>query len=143
MVALLAIIVAIAIPGMGERLRRNAIHASSNELYGLLQYAREQAISRGQRITVSASASDAWAGTLEVETRDGSVLRHRDGLGNAHIQARATGQAVSTLSFYSNGGSNGSTVITLCHRASTRTLGKSIEIARSGEVSAPKDATCG
>lgn len=144
-VALLAIMASIAMPSFARLIAANNVEAAGNELYGLLQYARAEAVARGQRVTVSAGSSDAWAQALVVSTINGGAavtLRSYESLNQPKVSAEASTQALSDLAFYSNGSSSGSTLITLCYSPDITITGKVISVARSGQVSAPQSAVC-
>jgi len=144
-ISLLAIMSAIAVPSFTQMIAGNSVDAAANELYGLLQYARGEAVSRGQRVTVSAGASDTWAATLDVSAlKDGETvtLRHYESLNQPKVTAVTAAQSLSALAFYSNGSSSGSTQITLCHSTDSSVAGRAISVARSGQVSPPQSTSC-
>jgi type IV fimbrial biogenesis protein FimU len=144
-VALLAIMASIAMPSFARLIAANSVEAAGNELYGLLQYARAEAVARGQRVTVSADSSDTWSQALDVSTLNSGApvtLRHYESLNQSKVTATASTQALSDVAFYSNGSSSGSTLITLCYSPDVTITGKLISIARSGQVSAPQSAVC-
>ena len=62
--AVLAIVLAIAIPGFQDFLRRNRVAAETNNLTSALAIARSEAVKRAQRVTVCGVA-DPSAGTPE------------------------------------------------------------------------------
>ncbi|MBC9252497.1 hypothetical protein A9179_19710 [Pseudomonas alcaligenes] len=143
--SILAILAMLAVPSLGEIIRRNSIEAASNELYGLLQYARGEAVSRGQKVSISATASDAWTATLDVQAGsdgDSTTLRHYESLNQPQVVASTANTAVSALAFYANGTSSSATVITLCYSGDSTTTGKTISVARSGQISAPESVSC-
>lgn len=55
--AIAVVLLAIAIPSFRAVIRTNRLAAMTNELTGALQYARSEAITRGQRVTVCKSSS--------------------------------------------------------------------------------------
>ncbi|MBU3059507.1 GspH/FimT family pseudopilin [Pseudomonas indica] len=144
-ISLLAILASIAVPSFANMVRRSNVEAASNELYGLLQYARGEAVTRGHRVTVAADASDAWAGALDVQAVSGgetTTLRHYDSLSFSGVVASAADSALSSVAFRANGSSTGTTTITLCYDGYPAITGKAIAISRSGQVSAPENASC-
>jgi prepilin-type N-terminal cleavage/methylation domain-containing protein len=144
-VVLMAIALSIALPATASFVHGQSVASAGSELYGLLQYARGEAVTRGQRVTVVASADDAWAGEVEVQAvHDGETvtLRHQDALGDGSILASSASQAFSSLEFYPNGSASGSTSITLCHASDAEVTGRVIAVARSGQVSAPEAQSC-
>ncbi|MBB2496768.1 GspH/FimT family pseudopilin [Aquipseudomonas ullengensis] len=142
---LLVIAISIAIPSVTSMIRNQSVTTASDELYGLLQYARGEAVTRGQRVSITATGSTAWTGTLDVQAnRDGSAttLRHYESLDKPEITASAVGAAISALDFYANGSSSSATTITLCYDGDTTVSGKVISVARSGQISAPERVSC-
>jgi type IV fimbrial biogenesis protein FimT len=57
----LAVVLAIAIPGLGSFIRSNRLGASQSELLSALALARSEATKRGQRVVVAAAAPVAGA----------------------------------------------------------------------------------
>lgn len=144
-VSLLAIMLAIAVPNFTQMVASDRVKTAANELYGLLQYARGEAVGRGQRVTISASTSDTWAETLDViALKDGEpvTLRHYESLNQPEVSAITAAQSLSELAFYSNGSSSDSTLITLCYSSDSSIAGRTISVARSGQISAPESTSC-
>ena len=144
-VSLLAILASFAVPSFANMVRRSNVETASNELYGLLQYVRGEAVTRGHSVTIGADAPDAWAGALDVRAASGGetkTLRHYDNLNFANVVASAADSTVSSIVFRANGTSANATTITLCYYGYPAITGKSIVISRSGQVSAPEDASC-
>lgn len=142
---LLVIAISIAIPSMTSLIRNQSVAAASDELYGLLQYARGEAVSRGQRVSITATGSAAWTGTLDVQaSRDGAAttLRHYESLDQPQVTASAVSSAIRALDFYANGSSSSATTITLCYDGDASVSGKVISVARSGQISAPERVSC-
>jgi type IV fimbrial biogenesis protein FimT len=81
--AVMAIVLAIAIPGFQDFLRRNRIAAETNNLTSALAIARSEAVKRAQRVTVCgvadpgaatpACADDAWSSGWIVFVDTGAV----------------------------------------------------------------------
>lgn len=108
--AIIVIIASIAAPGMQGMLAGNRLISVSNTLVGALRYARSEAVTANQAVSVCSSADQAscggsWADGAVVVRADNTVLRVLPALpgdvtvaGNA-IQFNADGQlpALSTL----------------------------------------------
>lgn len=58
-IALIAIVLAVAIPGFGELLERRRVEGVANELSADLQYARSEAVSRQVAVTLTTAADGA------------------------------------------------------------------------------------
>lgn len=71
-VAILGIFAGIAVPSFADLIRRNRVQSASEELYGLLQYARTEAVARGRSITIERNRDDVWL----IKTSD-KVLREQ------------------------------------------------------------------
>lgn len=68
--AVLAIILAVAVPGFQEFTRRNQLASATNNLVSSLALARSEAVKRATRVTV---ASGDWGGGWEVFVDTGTV----------------------------------------------------------------------
>lgn len=60
-IAVVAILLAIAVPSLRDVIHRNQVSSASNELLASLAYARTEAISRGQLVSMCPSANGAAA----------------------------------------------------------------------------------
>lgn len=84
-VAVLAVIMAIAIPSMTVVVNNNRLTAQSNELVAALQHARSEAVKFNAPVSVCKStdgatcstAAGTWAGWITVVDATGEVLRSR------------------------------------------------------------------
>lgn len=144
-IVLMAIALSIALPAMASFLHGQAVSTAAEDIYGLLQYARGEAVGRHQKVSVVAADSSSWGGAVSVQTsQDGAtvMLRQQDMLASGEVSATATSQSLSQLDFYANGSASGATVITLCFSSDASIRGRQIEVARSGQVSAPEAVSC-
>lgn len=144
-VVLMVIAMSIAVPATAAFIHGQSVSSASSELYSLLQYARGEAVARGQRVTLVVSGNDGWAAEVEVQTvLEGKTLtlRHQDVLGDGNILATSAAQSMASLDFYPNGSASGSTTITLCHASDAEVSGRVISVARSGQVSSPEAQSC-
>lgn len=135
--AVLAIVVAIAVPNFTRFMRTNETQAQANELAQLIQYARSQAVSlrRNQSVTVSGSEWTAASGNEERQ------MSFRPGVG---FSAVSGGGGVSTLSFNAMGVLTAPAVevnIAVCH-ASDTSIGYQINVNRAGAVRVNRLGSC-
>lgn len=151
--AVAAILVTIAVPSYRAMVQRNAVAASANNLVGDLNYARSEAVTRGQTVIVCQSANqdtcttsaNGWTqgwivyaptpGTTAV-TAD-NRLRVHAGL-DAQVQIAANGQLQNNVAFDANGfarqadGSLGNGTLTVSAEGDNRAT--RIRIANSGRI---------
>lgn len=65
--AIFAVVVSIAIPGLTEWRRNNELRTSTRELASIMRYARSEAVARNADITVANKAgNDTWSGDILV-----------------------------------------------------------------------------
>lgn len=140
-VALLAIFSAIALPNFATLIRNNQVQGAADELYGMLQYARSESVSRQATIKIQAGSStaDQWAGDVQV-LMGTSVLRQLGtaGLGTSVSAASSLG----TLSFNPTGTVNSKACITVCSTQDA-TACRYIAIQNTGRVVAPSTSKSG
>src|SRR5690606_39010637 len=117
--AILAIGAAVAVPSYNSFMTRNRIAAVSNEFVSVLSFARMEAIKRGYRVGVRASAATAnneWGGGLVVWAdinNDGipnageEVLRNMQGSNETTLDSQA---GITFLAFDSRGFANSNDV---------------------------------
>ncbi|PAU66313.1 type II secretion system protein GspH [Pseudomonas sp. PIC25] len=121
-VAILGIFASIAVPSFTDLVRRNRLQSASEEFYGLLQYARTEAVSRGRSITVTQKD-----GTWLVKTKD-KVLRQQ------RFTAIDLQVSRDTLTFRQNGTADAALTIAVCAQ-STPALVRTLSVENSGRVS--------
>jgi len=81
-VAVLAILLGVAAPSLVDLLRQNRITSVANEVLGLVQYGRSEAIKRASEINlVLNDPGTAWSATLEAG--GGTVIRTVSNIGGA------------------------------------------------------------
>ncbi|SBV35424.1 putative pilus assambly protein [uncultured Stenotrophomonas sp.] len=92
-VAVLAILMAIAVPGFSALINRDRLTSQANELVALVQYARSEAIRLNGRVRLCPSSDGAacaggdWSRVIVLSLRDNAVLRQFSGNGKAAITA--------------------------------------------------------
>lgn len=73
-VALLAIILALAVPSFDQLINRNRVQITGKQLVGLLQYAQAQAQISQQLVEITPLDDGAWSSALQVSQRRGGNL---------------------------------------------------------------------
>lgn len=150
--SIVAIVAAIAIPSFQDLVERNRLSTSSNELLGLLQLARAEAIKTNRPIFVGVNTSPTdpddphlwvWKDALPMngtyEEADDVIIRQArmaDGLSLTVSPAGST-----PFSFRPTGmsGSAGTTNLRICD---TSKRGRSISVLVSGSIRGEEDSTC-
>lgn len=77
-VALIAIIAMVAVPGFSSLIESNRHKSTTNNVIGILNYARSEAVRRGEPVAVQARSGDLQKGLEVVLESDGSELRLGD-----------------------------------------------------------------
>lgn len=92
-VAVLAILASIAAPNFSALINRDRLTSQANELVGLFQYARSEAVRLNGRVTLCPSTDGAacsggdWSQVIVMVARDNTVLRQFTGNGKAALSA--------------------------------------------------------
>jgi prepilin-type N-terminal cleavage/methylation domain-containing protein len=144
-VSLLAIFSAIAMPAFKDLISSNQVLSAANEVYGILQYARGESMTRGTSVTVSAAAPDAWTGDIYVKAGE-ETLRHYEKL---DLKGVATSSGLDAIFFCPSGfigkdggcnsGALASTAnINFYNPDNSNGADKNITIFASGQVSRPE-----
>lgn len=144
-IAIASILAAVGIPNLYNATRSTRISAQANEFVGTLNYARSEAVKRGQRVTVCKSANgtscattgnwdQGWIVFVDAnnnDTRESTeeLLRVRDGLeGNSTLIG--TGNTVQYITFERNGSATKDGDIALRNK----TKGVNIKLILSGRI---------
>ena len=112
-VALMGIFLAIAAPNFASLIRTNRVQAAADELVGILQYARAEAITRGVTVTLTADSENTWNAGFKI-TAAGQMLRRIDAGG---LQSGVTVSSAAAQASFSAIGTSGATTgqcFTLC-----------------------------
>ena len=149
---LLSIVASIAIPGFTNLIQSNRVQSATDELYGVLQYARNEAVVRNRVVTLeNISGQDGrWDQQIRIyvsgdqgtnRAYNASVdeeLRVQDGFNQAALSAIGDAGAQKWLSFRPNGTLDltGNPVIVLCQDENTANA-RSIALQPSGRITQP------
>lgn len=131
--AVLAVIVAVAVPNYTEFIRNNQIQAETNEIAQLIQYARSQAVS--QRVSRSISISDeTW--TVASGLADERIFEPKSGTGIKAAESTITFNAMGVMTVPTS-----AVQVDVCHTANSK-IGYRITVSRSGSTSIARLGTC-
>jgi len=90
-VAVLGILLGIATPSLVELIRHNRIATVSNEILGLVQYARSEAVKRAEDVdVVLANPGSEWTAEAKETTAGNAVLRAINNSGSVNLSAAQT-----------------------------------------------------
>lgn len=141
-ITLVAILAAIAVPSFSTLVRSNRVQALSEEFYSLLQYARTEAVTRGQGVTLTATDASQWNGALTVATAT-TTLR-RQGVEGFNQPGITIVGPTAQLAFRANGALNGAALacFNICSTEAGNQICRSLRIQTSGRVIPPVTGTC-
>ena len=134
-VAVLAILVAIALPNYQAFVLNSRMTAQANDFLASLQLARSEAVKRNAPISMNAIGSD-WANGWQITDAGGNVLREHPALEGA---SSLGGDA--TITFQSNGQA-GATTFNLCNPDTSIAPGRDITVEVSGRATVINPGTC-
>lgn len=151
-VAILAIVIRFAIPGMSDVILSNRLTSYSNDFVSSALSARGEAIKRNRVITLCAAAassstcatSGGWQqGWIVVDLTAGVVIRRKDALDSGYQLRNA---AVTRIDYQSTGLPNTGLTMTLCKTTSDTKPTRTISVSATGQASVAKApytfATC-
>lgn len=135
-IALVGIISAFAVPSFSNVIANGRIASTSNDIVGLLNYARSEAVKRGRIVRVAPVTGTDWSSGAQVAV-DGSAteLRRTEAL-SASVTLAVTGD----VSFSGGGFSSTEPTLTICDDR-TGEVGRRITITLGGRIRA-EDHTC-
>jgi prepilin-type N-terminal cleavage/methylation domain-containing protein len=127
-VAVLAIVMAIGVPSMRELIQNNRLVTHADDIAGIINFARAEAIQRRADITLTAGGG-SWGGELTVTSGD-QTLRV---LSAAHNTLTITNSAAITVVFDASGANDldATEQITVCDDRAGET-GRRISLLISG-----------
>ena len=135
-VAVLAILLAIALPNYQAFVLNSRMTAQANDFLASLQLARSEAVKRNAPVSVNAIDGD-WANGWEIADAGGNVLRVHPALeGASSLDGDET-----TITFQPNGQA-GATTFNLCNPDTSIAPGRNIEVGVSGRATVVNPGTC-
>lgn len=129
-VLVLGVLGSIALPGFSAFMVRNKIGNDLSGLQGDLQFARNEAATRGQDVLVVALSGATWSSGWLVRDSGGNVLRMRQGLTSGNV---ISGDGSGTITF-NRYGFTSTHKIKLCIPNNADRDAKAILIARTGRI---------
>lgn len=147
--AVAAILITVAVPNFQSFLVNSRMASQANDLIGMLNLARSEAVKRGANVTICASSNGtSCTGTWSqgwIVSDAGGVIRVQQALaGGSTLNGGA--DVASTITFMPNGrttiaatATTASTTLKLCSPSSTK--GRAIQIERTGRPSVA-ETTC-
>jgi prepilin-type N-terminal cleavage/methylation domain-containing protein len=149
---LLSIMASVAMPSFTNLIQSNRVQSASDELYGLMQYAKNEAVMRNRVVTLeNISGSDGrWDQQIRIYVSgdqgtnrafNASVdeeLREHTGFNQSNLTASGSAGVQKWLSFRPNGTLDvtGNPVIVLCQDGNTGNA-RSIALQPSGRITQP------
>ncbi|WP_325436701.1 GspH/FimT family pseudopilin [Pseudomonas nitroreducens] len=141
-IVLVAILAGVALPNFTLLIRNNRVLSLSEEFYGMLQYARTEAVTRGQAVTLTVSAADQWNGALNVTTTT-TTLRSQgsEGFNQPNV---AISSSAASLAFRPNGALNGTALrcFSVCPSDVTNPTCRVVQVQTSGRILPPTTGVC-
>lgn len=144
--AVLAILVAIALPSFDETIKNNRIFSEQRKLLSAINLARSEAVSRNQTITIGSNNGARWDDGFSVYTdvegntafgAADTLIKEINGNDNSDLQIIANAAGADFISFRSNGQLNeggNEVVIAICdNRGADK--GRQISINQVGRAS--------
>lgn len=128
-IALLAVIAAVAVPGFQRLVENNQVTSTTNRLVGALNFARSEALREGQQVTLQPINGD-WREGLEV-VMDGDALRRFEG---SETRMAISGDSVT---FRGNGLASSSETLRLCGDSGGND--RRIDVSRGGQVTTTQE----
>ena len=135
--AIAALILSLAVPSLRDFTLRNNLAAKANELVSTLNYARSEAVRRGETITVTSNNGNAWEDGWQINDADANLLRTIDAMNGPTLAADTDTVQYLASGFTSAGAS---VTFTLCYEAGQP--GRQIEITATGRPAIDADYTC-
>ena len=135
-IAVLAILVAIALPNYQAFVLNSRMTAQANDFLTSLHLARSEAVKRNAAVTMSARVGN-WANGWRIADAGGNVLREHPALEGAS----SLGGAMTTITFRPNGQAV-TTTFNLCNPGTAIAPGRNIQVGVSGRAFVEKPGTC-
>lgn len=135
-----ALLIAVAVPSFKTFVENNRLATATNSLVAAMQYARSEAVKRGQTVRLvatGATASDEWGGGWEVRDAGGTVLRAGEPVDDAALDSTSD---VSQLNYGSSGFVDNADTINVCVESGRE--GRRIRLNLGGRTHVESIASC-
>lgn len=145
-VALVGVIAAFAVPSFASLIANSRLASASNDVVGVLNYARSQAVKEGRRVIVSATDGANWANGISVwvDRNGNGSMQDAEELRRTSPAAGAVTISSSSSFMFTGGGllpnGSGSVTIQVCDDRSGES-GSSITVTLGGRIRS-EDLTC-
>jgi len=147
-IALIAVIAGFAVPSFSTMVANSRLASTSNDLVGLFNYARSEAVKTGRRVNITPTSGSDWSNGISVwidQNADGS-MQNTEELRRNSAAPGAVSITVSESFFFTGGGlirnASGSAVtVRVCDDRSGE-QGRSINISLGGRIRS-EEWTCG
>lgn len=139
-VALVAIVASFAVPSFQTMIANSRLASSTNDLVGVLNFARTEAVKRGRTVMVSPTTGSDWADGVSVWMDTGAMngtMEPAEELRRASSVPGDVSVTPSSTSFSFTGGGLGSTAVTIdvCDGRSGES-GSQISVTLGGRIRA-------
>lgn len=150
-IAIAGVLLAIALPSFQTTIKNNRMVAGANETVGAFNYARMQAVSRGDTVYIKPFTGTDWTSgfTVWADNNDagntagtydtGEELRFWEAMGDG---LAFTG-AANKYEFSASGGLNNHEEIDICDSSRTGETGRAITLLASGMIAVDDKTNCG
>lgn len=129
-VAVLGVMGSIALPGFSAFMVKNKVGNDLSGLHGDLQFARNEAATRGQDVSVVAASGTDWHTGWSVSDSTGTILRTRPALTSGNV---ISDNGTGTLTF-NRYGFTSARQFKLCVPSNVDAQAKAILVARTGRI---------
>ena len=136
-IAVLAVLLGIGIPSFQDTIRTNRVAAITNDLVGALQFARSEAVRRGEDVTVCSSNDQA---TCSGTWSDGWVVRTATTTLRVWPALRAGANVVPTPAGTIVYGPMGNAAVARCFDITFDTAARNVDINAGGRVQSNQGA---
>ena len=137
--AIFAILLAIGAPSYQSITTSNRITAEINGLVTHLQFARAEAVKRGQNVTVASQNGNNWANGWLVTDLAGNTLKQQQAFQGGDTLTSTLG----AITYDRNGFTSNAATLTLHDQANTSGLGKCLVVSPVGQITLLKQGATG
>lgn len=137
--ALIAILAAIGVPAYQNIVTSNRITTEINGLVTHLQFARAEAVKRGQNVTVTSNNGNNWEGGWVVADANNNALKTQQAFQGGDTLTATLG----VIRYDRNGFTQNATTLTLHDQANTAGLGKCLVVSQVGQITLLKQGATG
>ena len=130
-VVIVGIFAAIALPSFSSLLNRMSVRSAADEFYGLLQYARAEAVTRATKINVSAAS-----GTTNIIIKMGATTLRQVGA-NGLQSGVSISPALTSIDFSATGTASTGACFQLSYPTDTSVAGLYVALLTSGRITVP------